>query len=382
MVTAAVGGANHGTVILWSVIAGAIIKFTLNEGIARWQLGSGSTLLEGWSDKLHPAILWFFLAFLILWSFIVGAALISACGLAAQAMVGQLSVSGWGTVHSLVAGAFVLIGRYLWFERVMKVFTALMFVLVIFCAAFLVPELPTLLSHSLVPRVPSGSTAFMVGIIGGIGGSLTILNYNYWIREKGWTGKTAKKKVSTDLTVAYTLTALFAMAIMIISAGVDAEAMEGKEMVLAVADRLGDTVGPYAATLFKLGFWAAVFSSMLGVWQGVPYMFADTVRLVRKREASEKATLSTSSTVYRIFLGFLTFVPLLVLIRDEPVWVIVLYTIIGGLFMPFIAVTLLHMNNRDAWVGRLRNQWWVNALLILGLLVFVYLFVQEVGGWW
>jgi hypothetical protein len=31
--------------------------------------------------------------------------------------------------------------------------------------------------------------------------------------------------------------------------------------------------------VFLLGFWGAVFSSVLGVWQSAPYLFADFVAL-------------------------------------------------------------------------------------------------------
>ena len=41
------------------------------------------------------------------------------------------------------------------------------------------------------------------------------------------------------------------------------------------AQRFGETVGAIAGTVFLVGLWAAVFTSTLGVWQGVPYLFAD-----------------------------------------------------------------------------------------------------------
>ena len=52
VVSATVGGANHGVVLLWAVAVGAFFKFVLNEGIARWQLATGTTVLEGWAEHL------------------------------------------------------------------------------------------------------------------------------------------------------------------------------------------------------------------------------------------------------------------------------------------------------------------------------------------
>ena len=45
LATAAFTGTKLGVAILWVVVLGAFIKFVLNEGLTRWQLATGSTLL-------------------------------------------------------------------------------------------------------------------------------------------------------------------------------------------------------------------------------------------------------------------------------------------------------------------------------------------------
>ena len=47
LATAAFAGSHLGVAILWVVVVGAFMKFVLNEGLARWQLATGETLLEG-----------------------------------------------------------------------------------------------------------------------------------------------------------------------------------------------------------------------------------------------------------------------------------------------------------------------------------------------
>ena len=63
------------------------MKFVLNEGLARWQLATGETLLEGAMSRLGRPAQYIFLAYLIAWSFMVAAALMGASGLAANAML-------------------------------------------------------------------------------------------------------------------------------------------------------------------------------------------------------------------------------------------------------------------------------------------------------
>jgi Mn2+/Fe2+ NRAMP family transporter len=42
----------HGLRLLWVVALAAFLKCVLNEGIARWQLASGMTSIEGWTAHL------------------------------------------------------------------------------------------------------------------------------------------------------------------------------------------------------------------------------------------------------------------------------------------------------------------------------------------
>src|SRR5215210_5128868 len=52
VVAATVGGARYGVILLWAIVVGAFFKYVLNEGIARWQLATGLTALEGWAEYL------------------------------------------------------------------------------------------------------------------------------------------------------------------------------------------------------------------------------------------------------------------------------------------------------------------------------------------
>lgn len=368
LVAASVAGAQYGTAVLWAALVGAVIKYVLNEGIARWQLATGTTILEGWITRLPRFVSYYFLVYLILWSFIVAAALISACGLAAHAMIPDLSVTTWGILHSLAGVVLVMVGRYALFERLMKLFTGVMFLTVLACAVLLVPHV----SFSW-PALPTGSPKFILGVIGGVGGSVTLLSYCYWIREKGWTGREYMKTSRRDLGLAYTLTGFFGAAMIVIAAGVHPDVVTGNSMALEVARRVDDTVGVGGKWMFLVGFWGAVFTSLFGVWQSVPYLFADFVR-VRK---GINAPIGPDSIHYKAYLAYLALPPLVLLIFGRPVWIIVIYTIAGAMFMPFLAGTLLWMNNRSTWLGGMRTSPVTNVILWVSLGLFAYLAVVE-----
>jgi Mn2+/Fe2+ NRAMP family transporter len=378
MIVASVAGARYGTALLWAAVLGAMMKYVMNEGLARWQLATGTTLLEGWVNRLPVFFSLYFFIYLLLWTFIVAAALIAACGLAANAVVPSLSVEAWGIIHSLLALVLVMSGRYALLERLMKIFMALMMLVVIICAFLVIPEMEGLLDGLLRPSIPDGSALFIFGVIGGVGGSVTLLCYGYWIRERNWISRQDLTRSRTDLAVAYILTGLFGMAIMIVSAGVSPEQATGPHMVLGVAQRLELVVGPVGMSFFLVGFWCAVFSSMLGVWQGVPYLFADFVHQYTSQKYTPQE-VDTRSMEYRAYLIYIAIPPMALLLAHEPVWLVIIYAVAGAFFMPLLGIVLLFLNNRRQWLGDLRNGILTNLLLLASVLVFVLVMYDKIA---
>lgn len=58
-----------------------------------------------------------------------------------------------------------------------------------------------------------------------------------------------------------------------------------------------------------------------------------------------------------------------------------IYTIVGSLFVPFLAATLLHLNNRVRWVTPVpHNHWTTNVLMVVILALFLAVGIQEIIG--
>jgi len=385
MVAASVSGSKFGFAVVWAAAIGAVFKFALNEGLARWQLATGTTLLEGWARHLGRGVQWIFMIYLVLWSFIVGGALVNACGLAAHALVPQVSLEIWAVAHSIVAAVVVLAGGYATFERSIKVFIGVMFVALVGCALFVAPPMQSVARSVREAGIPDGSGLWILGVIGGVGGSVTLLSYGYWIREKGWEGSRYTSTVRLDLIVAYGLTGLFGVAVVILAAHTlhGGEPVAGNRAALQMATMLEDVVGPAGRWAFLIGFWGAVATSMLGVWQGVPYLFADFLRLNRgyrrTDEAGKEVELSRTPS-YRIFLFWLAIPPLSLLAFGRPVLLVMIYSVMGALFIPFLALTLLVLNGRRKWVGSLKNGPLATVVLAACLLLFGYIAYEQFGN--
>jgi len=195
LATSALTGSRLGTAVLWAVLVGALMKYVLTEGLARWQLATGSTVLEGAVRHLGRPVAWVFLPYLAFWSFCVASALMSACGVAFHALIPVMEDAPaakvvFGALHGAAGAALVLAGGFRAFERVMAACVALMTLTVVVTAFALAPD-PEALLRGLVPSAATlGGPAlgWTVALVGGVGGTVTILCYGYWIREQGRRG--------------------------------------------------------------------------------------------------------------------------------------------------------------------------------------------------
>jgi len=387
LATGGIVGSLLGTAVLWAVLAGALLKYVVTEGLARWQLATGETLLEGAVRRVGPVVIWLFLPYLFLWSFFVGSAQVSAAGVTLHAIFPVFDDARdgkivFGIATGLVALALVWIGGYRLFERVMQACIAVMFVTVVATAVLLWPGTGAVLHGLVVPRIPDAGgegLQWTIALVGGIGGTLTVLCYGYWLREEGRTSPSDLPVCRVDLATGYLMTALFGIAMVIVGSSILVEG-EGTELLVRLSERLESVLGPAGKWLFLAGTFGAVFSSVLGVWQAVPYLFADCWALLRRRGDAAPVAVDTASRPYRVYLLLLAIVPMAGLLgsfRD----VQRLYTVIGAWFFPLLALAVLIFNGQKRWVGvRFRNGPASVAALVAVLLFFSYLAFVDPGA--
>ncbi|HSL00332.1 MAG TPA: Nramp family divalent metal transporter [Rubrobacteraceae bacterium] len=382
MVTSLAAGTQYGTVLVWTIIMGAILKFTLTEGLGRWYMATKTTILDGW----RTMGLWasgYFIFYLVLVTFFYGAAAPSAAALAVTAMFPDvMPLWAWAILHSVIFGfGICIIGRYSLFERVMEFFVGLMFITVVGLALMLGPNVGELALGTVVPRIPEGSLRYVLAVLGGVGGTFTLVSYTYWVRERGWRRPAWIPMMRADLGVGYLVTAIFMVSMLVIGTELlfaSGESISGEEGLVALSDPIAERFGAVASWLFLIGFWAAATSSITGAWNGAAYLFGDLVRSIRRvPEVEGEEYLSEKSVWFRAMLVWLTFPPMLLLTFDEPVLMVIIYASLGALFMPFLAITLMWLLNlrveREYRSGLLSN-----IILAVSVLVFAVLAVQEI----
>lgn len=378
LATAGFAGSKLGVAILWAVLAGSFFKYVLSEGITRWQLATGQTLLEGAVDRLGRPVQYLFLGYLVVWSFLVAAALMSACGVASHALLPLHSdpVTGkivHGIVWSLIGLLMVRLGGYRLFEKVMKVCIGLMFCTVVISAVRLAPDWGDVISGLVWPAIPESDgqgLGWTLALMGGVGGTVTILCYGYWIQEEGRASVKDLKTCRLDLAAAYVVTALFGLAMVIIGSQVEVQG-GGATLLIRLAERLSDSLGPLGGWAFLLGAWGAIFSSLLGAWQSIPYLFTDLTSLMGNQGSGRRRRVDPGSRLYRGFMYAMATIPMVGLwvgfARMQKT-----YAIVGVLFVPMLAAALLRMNGKAGWIGSgYRNRPWTSVALASILIFFL-----------
>lgn len=387
LVATLVAGAKFGYTLLWVAVLGAIIKVVLVEGAGRYSLATGRTIFEGWRS-LGRWTTWYFAPYIVVWGLVYGATAMSSSALPLVALFPDLSLRWTAVVIGIVGLVMVWFGSYAAFEKVMAALVGVMFVAVVGAALLATPNLGEIVL-GLRPVFPDDSVVNVLAIAGGVGGTITLAAYGYWLREKGWATPRFMRVMRIDNGVAYAVTGVFVVSMLILgaelyySAGIAAET--GDQALVQLSDVLEDRYGAVFGKLFLVGFLASSFSSLIGVWSGVSLMFADYVGNLRDLPAGHPDT-RTGGRYFRAYMLWLTFPPMLLLLLDEPVGLILAYGTLGALFMPFLAVTLLVLLNKrragalphsdvpEEW----RNGWLSNGLMALCTVLFAILAVNEI----
>jgi Mn2+/Fe2+ NRAMP family transporter len=393
---ASFAGSHLGLAVLWAVLVGAAMKLVITENLARWQIATGSTILEGALIWLGRPVQIMLALYILPWTFFTGAALISACGVTAHSLAPAFEdavVGKWvfGGGCSLVGVVLVWLGGFKLFERVMAVCVGVMVAVVVVTAVLMRPSGAEVVTGLVVPRIPDGGgegLAWTLTLIGGVGGTLTVICYSYWMREAGRDRREDLGIARVDAVVGYSMTALFGIAMVIIASGVEVSG-GGTGLIVGLADQLGERLGPAGRVVFLLGAFAAVFSSLLGVWQAVPYVYADFWQLRhgvgRRTLEMGRARVDTKGGVYRLVLLLIASVPMLGLVlsfKEAQKY----YAVYGALFLPGLALVLIILNSRRSLLGELRNGWVMTGLLaaiVVCFLVFALMeFNDRFGGLW
>ena len=380
MVATLVAGSRYGYMLLWAVLFGVIMKIILVEGAGRYSLATGYTMFEGWR-RLGKWTTFYFAPYIVIWGFVYGASAMSSTALPLAALFPQVPLIAFAIATGIIGFLLVWFNHYAIVEKVSAVLVGLMFLTIVTLAIIALPNVPEMLG-GLVPRLPDDPNGVMytLALAGGVGGTITLAAYGYWLREKGWYTPKWMQVMRIDNTMAYVITGIFVVSMLIVGA----EVVRAAGVTLSAGDKglldlervLEERYGLFVGKAFLVGFFAAAFSSVIGVWNGVSLMFADFMGRMRGLPDGHPDT-RVGGKYFKWYLIWLTFPPMILLFLDQPFGLIIAYGVLGALFMPFMAVANLGLLNGKHIPAEWRNNWWQNIALGITAVLFIILGVYQ-----
>jgi Mn2+/Fe2+ NRAMP family transporter len=266
-------------------------------------------------------------------------------------------------VHAAAGAWLVDKSRYSGFERALGAFVAIMVFAIVGTAAWSVFAGFTPWRGEILPR--ASDAQWCLGLIGGIGGSVTLLAHGYWMRSHGWSDFRFARAARIDLAVGYGVTALFGIASMLLAASIFAPhtILRGDGAPLQLAQMLKLRLGSVGVALYLVGMWATALAAWLGTLQSVPQLLGG---FLDAREWKPRS-LDTRGFQRACFV-FLCVVPLPLVLVGEPVSLVVAFAILASFVLPGLSAGMLVLGGRRPPWGKLTTIALVAALALFCVL--------------
>ncbi len=271
----ALGGSTFGYSLLWVVILGAALASVAQYLAAKIGILGQAGIIA--VVERHLGRIWGWLltwvACLATWlaAMVLMKALAETTGL-----VSGLFTPAWGALYSALFLFLLILGGYKWLELACKAFVVLL--LICFLGVLFFVELdPVAAGAGMLPSFPGGlqSAVIMAGIVGG-GVHITIIAmHTYTVNARGWTLSQlglARKDTLLSMLAAF---GLYSMAVFLAAAAVLHPAGIRVESALDVAQSLVPLLEDRAGSIFLLGFWAAVVSTVLPTFMASAFFLSD-----------------------------------------------------------------------------------------------------------
>ena len=336
---AASAGHRFGLDLLWALTFSTLACATLQEASARIALSSGRDLGQALKIRYRDSWVRFLVLPLVVVAIVVGCAAYQAGNILGGVAGGKLVVDlddRWITLcMGLVAGLILWFGSVKWVARILGGVVALMGVVFLATAAFLLPPWSEVFSGLFIPTSPAGSGLLVLGLVG-----TTVVPYNLFLGS----GIARGQKLSElrfGLILAVALGGLVSMGVVVVGTSVPGD-FTFENLATALSARLGGWAGPF----FAVGLFSAGLSSAITA----PLAAAITSRGLTG-SGSTGAT-DHRSRIYRATWGLVLLTGVAFgFFGQKPIPIILVAQAFNGVLLPFVAVFLLLLVNDRALMG-------------------------------
>lgn len=329
-------GAQFGYSLWWTYFVLSIAAWALIDMAVRYFLRFGRTPMSIFKE-VHPVFSVYLFLAVVVCSLFGSYSQWNACAMVVTAFIPELPLEVGGTLAAVVALGFLLTGAYKSLERI------LVFGLILLVTCFFASALTTGLpwgeaARGLVPQTPKGWMPLFMSNAGSMINAWLILIYPYTMIERGWFANDTQEKVNilarARVDYGWGILAAGIVALPLMAAAAEVARPFGivPRSYMDLAILLEPFAGPMSTYLFLGGLFLAAWTAGVGWWVGGCYALLDVFNLPIKLD----------SKPMRICL-WLFFIPscLLLLLRINPVYQIIIFSAFLAAVFPVIGLVLL-----------------------------------------
>ena len=390
VVDMSIAGANYGYSLMWVLVVAIGMRFLFVSLIARYQLCNqhGEGVLDGLA-RLHR---WYapvlFVAAIVM-GHVYESYMTVGAGEVLRNLFGVGQTWQWALLCNGVALLLVFWPSYDRLEWVFKFFLGLLAISFVGSALWVGCDVKALAQGLYRIGLPEQRGQFnplliAVAMIGAVGGSLMNLAYPYFLEAKGWRGPQYRRVQFYDFLLAIVVMIVLNLAVWTLGA----ELLYPDKQIQTLDDLpklLTTVLGRSGGTLFYLGIFAAIYTSILGHAAGLGFMGSHAYLRWQAGTAPIK-TDYRKHPLYRWIAIWCLVSPLIWTIPGMPDFVTL--TLIANsaqvVLLPLLAGGLWWITASEKFIGaEYQNRWWENivmgflfALAIYGAVNSIYSIAQ------
>ncbi len=394
IVSNSAAGADYGYALIWALAVTLIFRFVWLNTSAKYVLVTGESLLQGYG-RLGNGIIWIILVALLLLRHFYNLYTIVIMGTTADLMFHlptQWSTAIWSVSFTVIGFVMMTWGGYPVLEYFCKIVVAVKGVSLVIAAALSHPDPGGILRGTFVPTIPGvpgfySAALVLMALIGTEAGSMANLTYPYFMYEKGWRHLSYMKQQRFDLGFGVACIFIMGALLQIAAAGTVRPLgikLEGPEHLVRIFTQSQGMVG---FIIFSLGLLGAAFTTYVGGTTGYALIITDICRSfvpsMKKPLSENKREAARNDPIYRWSIVLWSFSPLyIVFTRVRPVWLVLTVSSLVVVVIPVLALALLKITNDKNLMGKFRNGWFTNVVMIFLILVSIYFSVQNGVSLW
>ncbi|MUH34742.1 divalent metal cation transporter [Zobellia amurskyensis] len=361
-----VAGSTYGMQLLWVLVLSCVFSGMLMYAYGNYALVTGETALYAFKKHLKwgkPIAILIILGISFgQWNSLMGILGISANIIFEIFLIYFPSLADYQyelvlTIAIVVIAVmyhFLLIGKYIFFEKILVIFVTIMG-LSFFISLFMVFPLPIEVAQGLIPSVPQveGGSMMVAAFVGTTMASATFLSRPLFVKGKGWTIKNLKQQ-KKDAVIAASLVFIISASVMAVACGALFHEGQPVTKVLDMVNTLEPVAGKFALTLFFFGTLSAGLSSIFPCLLIAPILLSDY----------QSGELDTSSKQFKVITAIACLFALIVpVFGANPIEMQIVSQVFNVFVLPLVILGIILLINNT----KLMKEYKAKLLLNIGL---------------